>query len=156
VKLIPLTKGYNALIDDEDYEKVSQFKWCVNGVSPSHYGIRVCKGQRGKLIHLHRFLMNAPDGFDVDHIDGDTMNNQKSNLRICTRSQNSINSKKKKGLSKFKGVHWLKDNKKWRAKIMKDGKSFYLGCFTNEAEAAAAYNNKAKEIFGNFARLNDC
>ena len=87
--------------------------------------------------------------------DGDGLNNQKANLRICTRSQNKMNGKSyKNSSSKYKGIWWVKKNKKWRVRIRLNNKTIHLGYFKDETEAAKAYDSKAKELFGEFARLN--
>lgn len=88
----------------------------------------------------------------VDHINGNKLDNRKSNLRICTDAENARNSSKKSG--NFKGVQWRSDKHKFRARIMDNGKEIFIGYFTNEIEAAKAYDTKAKELFGEFARLN--
>ena len=92
----------------------------------------------------------------VDHIDGDPTNNRRSNLRNCTQHQNSMNSRKRKNdaSSKYKGVSWDKGRKKWRAYINLMRKQLFLGRFDNELEAARAYNDKAVELYGEFAHLN--
>lgn len=136
-------------IDDEDYDFVSQHAWC-----------RSCSGYivgwvRGKTRRLHRVLMNTPDGFDTDHIDGNRMNNKKSNLRICTHSENVYNSSPSRDCaSKYKGVGWNKQNKKWTSNIRFNGKLTHLGYFRDEKVAAQTYNDAAIRLFGKFARLN--
>jgi len=104
---------------------------------------------------MHRLLIHAPKGMEVDHINGNGLDNRICNLRICTRSQNQIN----KGLQKnnttgYKGVSFIKKHRKYRATIRINGKSMYLGEFESAKGAAFAYDNKAKELFGNFAKLN--
>ena len=99
--------------------------------------------------------MNAPKGMVVDHIDGNGLNNRKSNLRICTKAQNVHNSRPRTNTSsKYKGVFWNKANKKWSATIHKGDKWTYIGGFDDEKEAARAYDRKAAEFFGEFAYLN--
>jgi hypothetical protein len=104
---------------------------------------------------MHRQIMNAPEGLLVDHIDGNGLNNQKNNLRLCSSAQNARNRRPtSKPYSKYKGVSWHKRNKKWEVRIAKSGKSTYLGTFEDELEAALAYDRKAEELFGEFAYLN--
>jgi hypothetical protein len=99
--------------------------------------------------------MNTPEGFQCDHIDGNTLNNQKSNLRNVTCQQNGCNKSKCKNLfSKYKGVSRVKRDKKWQAYITVHQKPIFLGCFTNELDAAVAYNNAAIKYFGEYAKLN--
>lgn len=142
--------GKFALVDDDDYEKLNQYKWHVYKIG--YIYARVSK----KYTYMHRLIMNAPKGIEVDHINHDKFDNQKSNLRLCTRQQNIHNKKPNKNkTSKYKGVRWHKGNKSWQSKISYDGKRYYLGYFNTEAEAAHAYNIKATELFGEFAFLNE-
>jgi hypothetical protein len=136
-------------VDDDDFERVSMHNWYFYG---NGYLVTSIKGRN---IRLHRFIMNAPMGMDVDHINGDSLNNSKTNLRICTHQENQMNQTPRKcGTSKYKGVHWGTRDKKWISKIMIDGNTINLGYFNNEIEAALAYNVKAQELFGEYARLN--
>ena len=153
---IPLTQEKYALIDDEDYPIVSLFKWYAGKDSNTFYASTsiTLNGKETKM-RMHRLILNAKKGEETDHRDANGLNNQKFNLRKCTRSQNSMNVKKRQGKSsQYKGVSWHKRNRVWVAYIRLNWKLFYLGCFKNEKEAANAYNSKAKELFGNFARLN--
>lgn len=158
MKQIPLSQGKFALVDDEDYHFLMQWKWYYNNkyvVSSINY--RKPNGKRGNSkMRMHQVLMNTPNGMITDHIDGDPLNNQRSNLRICTCAENVRNRKSRpNSTSRFKGVCRTKDLKKWQAHIMAHGKAFYLGLFTKEIDAARAYNEKAKELHGEFARLNE-
>lgn len=158
MKQIPLTQGQFALVDDEDYDELSKHNWSAvfpkNSVT--YYAIRsdLSSGKK-KTVQMHRLILGAigKPGF-VDHKDGNGLNNQRSNIRLCTPSQNSQNKKKDSNcLSQFKGVHPMK-NGKFRATIRIGGKSKSLGVYQNEESAAIAYDNAAKEYFGEFARLN--
>lgn len=109
--------------------------------------------------YLHHLVMGKPEeGFEVDHINGNPLDNRKENLRFCTRMQNSHNTRNKAG--RHKGVHYNKKNenlstkKVWTAQITKDYRIHHIGSFTSENEAALAYNEKAKELYGEYARLN--
>ncbi len=104
---------------------------------------------------MHRAILNAPKGLLVDHIDGNGLNNRKSNLRLCTFAQNAHNSRpRRNSSSRYKGVCWHKVKKKWTVSIYKGGKRTYLGYYDDEIEAALAYDRKATELFGEFAYLN--
>lgn len=146
--------GKNLLVSDEDYNWVSKYLWSVN---KNGYAVRSVKTSDGKWskLYAHREILNAPTGLFVDHIDGNKLNNQRDNLRLCTSKDNQRNSKSANGSSsKYKGVCWDKSRRKWLANITVDRKSIYIGRFKTEEEAALAYNEKAIELFGEFARLN--
>lgn len=152
-KEIPLTKGHVALIDDDDYERVSQYKWTFDN---NGYAVRKAGGHKNpKKIMLHRFILDAPAGFDVDHIDHDLLNNVRSNLRVCNRSQNNANRLSLAGsTSQYKGVSWNSKREYWQVYQTAYGKRRWLGHFQNEVEAALAYDDAAFAAFGDFARLN--
>lgn len=143
-KEIKLTKNKVALIDDEDFEFLNQFKWYFN----TGYAMRRNKKQ---TILMHRVINNTPDGMETDHINRKKLDNRRINLRSCTNQQNQMNSSKMiNTTSKYKGVCWHINNKKWQVNIQNK----YLGYFKSELEAAKAYDKAAKELFGEFARLN--
>jgi AP2-like factor (euAP2 lineage) len=140
---------YVALVDDEDFERVSQFNWHVQNVYASRR-IKINGVQKGQT--MHQFLMNR---LWVDHKDGNGLNNQKDNLRFCTNQQNQQNQKRQKNtVSIYKGVVWNKRKKKWEAQIYISGKRKYLGLYKDEREAASKYDKAAKEHFGEFCNLN--
>jgi len=160
MKLIPLvtTKEvkYYAQVDDEDYDYLMQWKWCVSRPKKGIvYALRSRKDSNGKTlpqIRMHRDILNVTDkNLDVDHKDHNTLNNQKSNLRIATRAQNSFN-RKPRGKSKYLGVSWVAN--RWLSTIVCGSEYYYLGRFKNEEDAARARDKKAKEIHGEFANLN--
>ena len=142
------------IVDDDDFWELSKHKWYCSGQG---YAVRTI-GQKPHQynIRMSRIIINAPDGMQVDHIDGDPLNNQKNNLRLCTNADNSRNSRKQRRVtsSRFKGVCWHKIGKKWMASIEANGNAIYLGLFNNEEEAAHAYDQSATKLFGEFARLN--
>ncbi len=107
-----------------------------------------------KTIYMHRQIMHAPKGFDVDHRDHNTLDNRRSNLRVCTRSQNLQNKRPQGGVSEYKGVRWHTQIRRWHARIKLNGKRTSLGCFTDEVKAAKAYDKAAREMFGEFACTN--
>lgn len=158
MKKIPLTGKYGsgsyAMVDDEYYDLLMQKSWmkAANGYVERQTEINGKK----KRVFMHRFINNTPEGMETDHIDGDTLNNQRSNLRNCTPSQNACNRKKqKRNTSGYKGVTWNKRQKRYVAVICKNYKSVHIGSFKSEIDAAKAYNKKALEFFGEFARLNE-
>lgn len=161
-KQITLTQGKFTIVDDEDFEWLNQWKWCANKIHNIWYAIRGLihseKIANGKhiCILMHRQIMNCPKGFEIDHQDHNGLNNQKSNLRICTRNQNQHNQKIQTRIksSQFKGVYWDKSTKRWPAQIKYNSKRIHLGGFGSEIEAAKAYDKAAKRLFGEFARLN--
>lgn len=113
------------------------------------------KDKKARVIKLHRFIMKAEKGLVVDHIDGNPLNNCRENLRICTRTENLWNSKKSKNnKNKYKGIYWSKTSNKWFAQIQRKNKRYFLGYFEDEESACLVYNQKAKELSGEFAYLN--
>jgi hypothetical protein len=149
VKRIPLTGGSYAYVDAADYEWLSQYSWHVCG--PGYAARR----ENGKTIFMHREIMQPPAGMVVDHIDGNKANNCRFNLRVCTHTQNHYNRAKcSKAASRFKGVGYRKANDKYYAKLWFNGRYHWLGYFDDEGEAARAYDHKAVEYRGPFARVN--
>jgi hypothetical protein len=155
MKKIPVGIDKWTLVDDEDYDKVvSAGPWHMQGKAVSHsitVGLR-----KQKQIKLHRFLMNVTNPkILVDHENRNSLDNQKHNLRVATKSQNASNSKKSTGKSsKYKGVSFHKRRNQWHAEIVHNNKHHFLGYFREEEEAAIAYNAAAKEFFGDFAYVN--
>lgn len=149
---------YFAIVDDEDFERVNQYRWCVsfNGARGKYYAIRTIRinGKR-KTVFMHRFIMSAPDNMEVDHRDSNGLLNTRDNLRICTPHQNQGNSKlNKTNKSGYKGVSWDARNRKWQASIKRDGKARNLGSFSDPISAAHAYDSAALKYFGEFAFTN--
>jgi len=150
---IQLTHVYVTLVDDEDFEYLSKFSWYLLN---SKGGIYARGFVNGKSVLLHRLLLKPDASMFVDHKDRNGLNNQKSNLRICTRSQNSANRRSRltKPTSKYLGVAFETDRQKWTARIRKDKVGIRLGGFETEIEAAKAYNDAALKYHGEFANLN--
>ena len=153
MKKIPLTQDKVALIDDTDYPLVTQHNWHAH--PKSNGSICYARSNVRPRLLMHRLILGpAPDQM-VDHIDGNGLNNCRSNLRLCSNSLNRGNSTKKyKGTSKYKGVCWDRESRKWRAFVTRDYKKIGLGRFSSEIDAARAYDMKARELFGEFARTN--
>lgn len=156
-KLIPLHgkhgNGKFAIVDNEDFERLSQYKWLLTHLGYA-YRSSFANGKQTQFW-MHREILNAQKGFDVDHVNRDRVDNRKANIRIATRSQNKCNAVGcKDGSSQYKGVGWHKATKKWRATLMINYKGMYLGIYSTEVEAAKAYDKAAKKHHGEFARLN--
>lgn len=154
--LIPLTQGKFAIVDNEDFERLNQYKWHIYRKAGKFLrGACRFDNKTKTAILMHREIMKAPPNMQVDHINHNVFDNRKTNLRLCTNSQNAQNQRPKIGYSsKYKGVAWYKRRKKWRALIEHNHHSIFLGLFDNEIAAAKAYDKKAKELFGKFAYTN--
>jgi len=161
-KKIPLNHGRVALVDDDDYAWLNKYAWYAdwNPHTQSYYAMRTVrygkrKYNKKRKIYMHREILNAQLGQQVDHKSHDTEDNRKANLRLCTNAQNSYNQKRcKKGSSQYKGTCWYKPYQKWMARLQYKGRQYFLGYFTVEAEAAQAYDAAALKYFGEFAKLN--
>lgn len=154
---IKLTKGQYAKVDAEDYEEQSRYKWYAVKGTRTYYACRT-EIRNGKRVvkHMHREIINAPDEMIVDHKNRDGRDNRKANLRLATPLQNKWNSLRgmRRSKSKFKGVTWDKDSKKWRVLIHVNSKRIDLGRYENKIEAAKVYDAAAKKYHGEFAVLN--
>jgi|GraSoiStandDraft_45_1057281.scaffolds.fasta_scaffold25402_1 hypothetical protein len=150
--LINLTRDKQAIVDEQDYEYLNQWKWHFDG----RYAARtkwMKELQKEIKIYMHKEIFQAKI---VDHINGNQLDNRRENLREVTGSQNNMNQtvQKRKKHSKYKGVSWDKSRNKWIAYCKKDGKMYNLGRYESELKAVLVYNQKALELFGEFARLN--
>lgn len=158
MRLIPLSQGKFAMVDDEDFEELMQFRWFAERQSRATGGDRwyarrtvrnperTCRG----TVSMHAVVFGAPY---ADHADGDGLNNQRSNLRPASRSQNAANTLAK-GQSGFKGVHWNKGIGRWQAQITIGKKHRHLGYFGGREDAALAYDAAARELYGAYAVIN--
>ncbi|HEX3100280.1 MAG TPA: hypothetical protein VHQ01_00735 [Pyrinomonadaceae bacterium] len=158
VKRIPLTKGRVALVDDEDYEFLMQWKWYCNNDRAVRSMSVYKNGKRKQIkIQMSRIINKTPKGLETDHSDRNTLNNQKYNLRNATEIQNQMNAEKpnRPSTSKYKGVTHIKGEKRCRTRISINKKRISVGWYDSELEAAIAYNVAALEHHGEFARLND-
>jgi len=151
MKLIPLTQGKFAQVDDHWFDYLMQWKWCANKNNTIYYAQRSEKiDGKWVAIKMHRVIMKTPPELMVDHIDHNGLNNLEENMRNCTNKQNSAN-KTAYGKSKYLGVCYISY---FGASIRKNNKTFHLGHFKTEEEAAKAYDKAAKELYGEFANLN--
>lgn len=150
MKEIALTQGYVALVDDEDFARVSRLKWHADW-SPSGWYAKAESG--GRQVRMHRYIIGAPPDVDVDHRNGNTLDNRRKNLRPATPSGNAANQRIKPHSSKYKGVRKHRDGK-WEARIRHQQRLTYLGLHPSEEQAARAYDRAARELFGEFARTN--
>ena len=149
---IPLTRGKFAVVDADDYYRLVRFRWHAVYNSKTFYAARI---ERGKTIKMHRAIMGAPKELVVDHVDRNGLNNRKGNLRLCSTAENSRNTgSNARGSSRYKGVHWHKRIGKWAAAIQYDKKVYHVGYFGDEIAAAKAYDEKARELFGEYGFLN--
>lgn len=155
VKEIPLTQGKVALVDDEDYEYATRFKWVAHRAWGTWYCERTTTiNGRDVSFKLHRVLMNAPKGLEVDHRNGDGLDNRRQNLRLATRIQNGFNRRKpKNNTSGYKGVTSAYGGK-WEASVSANKIRHHLGVHLTPEDAARAYDRAAKQLHGEFARLN--
>lgn len=155
-RVVTLTKGYEAIIDGEDYERVTKWRWSAT-IRPNGmvYAVRTCKENGKKAINLHRFLMNCPKGMEVDHINHNPLDNRKSNLRICTMAENRKNIPLSiRNTTGYKGIYWDTQCNCWRAKININGKSHCIGRYETPTKAAQAYDIEAIKQYGEFAATN--
>ena len=168
----PTYGTFTVLYDAEDHDKVSAHAWYMmkdNTTTDTfyvtthiphpdggwYYPPNGPRTRRKVKLYIHRLIMDAPKGMDVDHINGNPLDNRKSNLRICTHTENNRNrGANKNNTSGYKGAYWHKQNKKWRAQIVRNNKAIHIGLYESKEEAARAYDKKAKELHGEFAYLN--
>jgi hypothetical protein len=164
MKEIKLTQGKVALIDDGDFDVLSEFTWYAHKQRTGNWYARrsgeIYNGKQPNVL-MHRVVTLAEDDVEIDHVDGCVLNCQKENLRSATRTQNQQNKKKQRTIkggqvysSHYKGVSWNKKANKWHAQIRVDGELQHLGYHDLEIEAAMRYDMAAREAFGEFARIN--
>jgi len=156
---IPLTQGKFAVVDPEDYDRLTKYKWHL---AQSPTGMYAARWQRfankntRKRIWMHREVISVPKNMVCDHINHNGLDNRKANLRAATISQNLCNRPKRKGKtrSKYKGLEWDKNQNKWKVRVQHNGRKFYLGSFNSERAAARAYDAAAKKYHKEFANCN--
>jgi len=162
MKEIQLTQGQVALIDDDDFESVSKHKWYAkkNNVKCKivYYACtNITLNGKRNTIRMHQFILGkAPNGKEIDHANGITLDNQRDNIRFCTRQQNRYNSMGSPySVTKCKGVTYNEKSKMYRVRVNRDGKRVHVGCFAILEEAVAMYDIYALRYQGEFAYLND-
>ena len=163
IRKIELSQGYYALVDASDYEELNKYKWSAKKCDKNYYVYRekylgIEKGKQKSLpIYMHRYLMGLKKGDkrQVDHINHNTLDNRRCNIRIVTLSQNHMNRIKHKGhTSIYKGVHYFPRDNNWRAQIKGANRPIHIGYYKTQKEAAKAYDKEAKKYFGEYAKLN--
>jgi hypothetical protein len=157
-KEIQLTQGQVAIVDDEMYDYLNQWKWYASKQKNGKFYAerKITVNSLRKSIIMHRLIINNTDiKLHTDHINGITLDNRKINLRICTNSQNQMNKKTQiNNKNGFKGVSYNKEKKKYEVNITLNGNKIFLGRHLNIIEAAKSYNEAAIKYFGEFANLN--
>jgi hypothetical protein len=159
MKEIYLSQGMKAVVDDDDYDYLMQFNWHLwRKKENPFYAIRhIWRDGKRTTTTMHQEILKPPIGMICDHINGDGLDNQRRNLRICTHGNNAMNqsSHRRKSTSPYKGVSLYNDGIRWRSRIKTKDKIYNLGVFESEIDAALAYNNAAIKMFGEFARCNN-
>ncbi len=150
VRRIPLGHDLFAIVDARDYKWLSKYKWYANIQAGGVYAVR--RRQDGRMVYMHREIMKAPKSTFVDHIDHNTLNNRRCNLRVCRAEQNYANAGPRGAASGFVGVYH--HGKKWEARIIWHGVSYYLGHHDDPVEAAKARDRKAYQLHGELAYIN--
>lgn len=151
-RTIPLTRGRVALVDDADYPAVAAFKWHCLRVGYAARSER--KGGRKHTVYLHRQIMGAEPGVEVDHKNCDKLDCRRANLRYATSTQNKANRARPVGSSAYRGVAWDRARRKWLAGLSVNNRRVHIGRFDSEEDAARAYDSAAIKHYGEFARLN--
>lgn len=153
--IILLINGGETIVDDADFAWLSQYHWRLNTCG---YAERTNNNKKPKYIRMHRDILQPPNGIGCDHIDGNRLNNQRNNLRLCTQQENTFNSGKRQPASssqlrsQYIGVHWHQN--RWQVRMRIEKEQHYIGRFRDELEAARAYDAAAIALRGQFARLN--
>lgn len=166
---IELTRGYSTEIDDTDFNclfdywlpdgaktqlRICDLNWHVHTPPHTQYARAGFSSKPRRFVHLHRLLTEAPPHFIADHKDRNGLNNKQSNLRLVSARESRLNTRKKTAKNRYRGVYWNKREQRWYARITNEGKTVWLGSFTDEIKAAKTYNEAAIRLHGDFAELN--
>lgn len=158
MKKISLTQNQYAIVDDVDYQWLNAYRWFAHRNRYTFYAERNIQiDGKGQKLLMHRLILGLGIGDckQTDHIDGNGLNNQRANLRVCSKAENQHNQRPQRNVSSYyKGVTWHRNTNKWQVRIVFNGKHKYLGLFNSEMRAAEVYNRAAKNLFGEYARLN--
>lgn len=152
--LIPLSRSLVTAISPEDEKRVREHTWFAREGYKRHKTFYAATYIKGKLVFLHRFLLKPPRNKETDHWNGETLDNRPRNLRVCTHSQNLAASRKTTGTSKYRGVGWNSEKRKWEVRTQHKGKKYFIGYFKNEKTAAKAYDIMVRKLKGKFAGTN--
>lgn len=157
IRKIPLTQGKEALVDECDYAELAKFKWYAHRQGRNYYARRIAwigKGEKRPVVYMHRAVLGNVAG-QVDHVNGDGLDNRRENLRLCSHAENQRNRRKRvDSASMFKGVHLSAKDGRWHVQLKYQGSKLCFGSFDTEEEAARVYDEAAGRLFGEFARLN--
>ena len=152
-RFIPLTQGKYAIVDFEDYKRLKRYKWCAVRDKGTFYAIRTDRTNgKKRTIRMHREIMKVMQGFQIDHLNGNGLDNRKLNLRICTNAQNQWN---RHPLPSIGGIWWDKKRKRFRIRMMSNGKRKYLGQYKEKSEAIRTYQKAVKERQRNYIEVNE-
>lgn len=146
IREVKLTKNAFAIVDEDDFEKINKYKWHLSSTGYAHRQNKMIKGIRKGRIMMHRIIVNCPENKVVDHINGNKLDNRKSNLRICTYAQNLWNTK-------IFGITFLKNENKWQVRCQNNGKRMFLGSFIDINEALKRRRDYIKNTRGQYANI---
>jgi hypothetical protein len=156
-RYLELPRSHRTLLDAKWFDMLHFLDWSLDASKGRLYAFRVAR-VNGRQVResMHRVIMDAKPGQEVDHINGDGLDNREANLRFCTHQENDRNTKKyRNSTSLYKGVSWHQSSGRWQAQIKIDGRTQYLGVHPTQAAAALVYNEAAERLFGRFANLNN-
>jgi hypothetical protein len=158
MKTIVISNGSTVLVDDKDFEALSQYKWTAHVNRTTCYAIRrqrISEDRPGSIVYMHRQIMCPMEGMVVDHINKDGLDNRRENLRICSQTENLRNQRPRSNKrSKFKGVSWNENDMAYHSRLQFGGRGVWLGMYKSEVDAAKAYDAGAIHYYGKYALTN--